>query len=137
MPRKNYAQPDNLQKYLNWLKALKNASSTHWIVCQTKRDRDGLRMLGVRNVYYPLDPFVDFVDILSSANKPIILLYNTDRRSNQKYERLRGLLQQRKVKVNPRFRKILFVQKNRTVRGIINEIHRLAGSDRVHKGLSV
>lgn len=130
MPRKNTARLSNLEKYNNWIKTLRNASKKHLIVCQHKRDKTALKTLGCKNVVHEFQPFVDFVDWIAATGKPVVLLYNTDRNSNAKAEKLLTTLRQHGVKVNPRFRKLLYVEPNRTVSGVLKAIARLAGTER-------
>ncbi len=135
MSRKSFTSVGSLDKYLNWLKVLKNASKKHLIVCQTKRDRDVMKSFGCKNVVYPLKPEIDFVDFISAADKPVILLYNIGPANNKKCEKMCSLLQQNGVKVNTRFRKLLFSQNTQSVSAVFKAIHKLAGTERVHASL--
>lgn len=128
MGRNDHAKLSDLEKYISWIEKLKNASKTHVIVCQTKRDATVLEIFGCKNVMFPKGKEQDFVYKIVKKKKPVVLLYNTDRKSNEKHERLRSILQEYGVEVNSRFRKLLFTEKNRTVSGVLNMMHRLAGS---------
>ena len=135
MPRKNYSKVGDIDKLIHWMQHIKNASKKHLIVCQHKKDRDVLKSLKCKNVVYPMDPVEDFVDAIIYTEKPVILLYDGDRNSNTKYAKIKSLLQQRGVKINSGFRKIIFLQKGRTFSGLLKDLHRMAGSERVHAGL--
>jgi 5S rRNA maturation endonuclease (ribonuclease M5) len=133
--RNNYSKVGDIDKLIHWMQHIKNASKKHLIVCQTKKGRDILKSLKCKNVVYPMDPIEDFVDAITYAEKPVILLYDGDRKSNEKCIRIKSLLQQRGVKVNMGFRKIIFLLKDRTFAGMLKDLHRQAGSERVHSGL--
>lgn len=136
MPRRTKPQGKiNLDKIMNWWKALKNASKNNIIITQHKRDKEALLRLNCLNVIYALKPIEDFVDMVYTLQKPVILLFDADRKGNKAAEKLKSLLQQRKVKVNMRFRKLLYESKDRTIAGIWKTIKRNAGSIRVQKDL--
>ncbi|MEM3154722.1 MAG: hypothetical protein QW165_04120, partial [Candidatus Woesearchaeota archaeon] len=137
MARKNYSKVGDIDKLIHWMQHIKRASRKFTIVCQHKKGRDILRSLKCKNVVYSLEPLEDFADLVSGYNRPVILLYDGDRKSNQKCIKLKSLLQQRGVKVNMGFRKIIFLLKDRTFAGILKDLHRQAGSERVHSGLPV
>ncbi|RMD58195.1 hypothetical protein D6825_01640, partial [Candidatus Woesearchaeota archaeon] len=130
MARHNHPHPSKLDKIFNWLEKLNHASKTHAIVCEHKKARDILKESKMKNVYYPLEPLEDFVDLLAGLEKPIILLYDPNAKSNRKCEKLKALLQQRKVRVNTRFRKLLYTTQMDTA-GLLKHIRRLAGSPRI------
>lgn len=137
MPRKNYSTIGELDKLMHWIQHLRNASKKYLIVTQHKKDRDVLKSFKCKNVVYPMEPYVDFVDAIIVSGKPVVLLFNVDRQSNSKCEKLRAILQQNGVKVNTGFRKILFVEKTDTVSGLLKMIHQMAGGERIHSGLPV
>jgi hypothetical protein len=84
---------------------------------------------------YPLEPVEDFVDMVASYERPAILLYNGDRNSNAKYMKIKSLLQQRGVKINSGFRKIVFAQKSRTFSSLLKDLAALSGSERVRSSM--
>ncbi|MBW3016151.1 hypothetical protein KY309_00895 [Candidatus Woesearchaeota archaeon] len=126
-----------LDKLMHWIDHVKKASKKYMIVCQNKKVRDILRSFKCKNVLYVMEPLVDFVDLVVWTEKPVILLFDGDRNSNKKCVKLKSLLQQRGVKVNMGFRKIIFLQKDRTFAGLLKTIKSLAGSERVRRGLPV
>jgi len=133
--RNNSSKVGDIDKLLHWMKHIKNASKKYLIICQHKKDRDVLKSLKCKNVVYPMDPVEDFVDAIIYTEKPVILLYDGDRKSNQKCIKIKSLLQQHGVKVNMGFRKIIFLLQDRTFAGLLKDLHRQAGSERVHSGL--
>lgn len=137
MPRIASSSVGDLDKLVHWMAHVKKASKKFMIVCQHKKVRDVLRSFKCRNVLYMMEPLVDFVDLVVWTEKPVILLFDGDRNSNSKFMKLKSLLQQRGVKVNTGFRKIIFLQKDRTFAGLMKTVHQLAGSERVHAGLPV
>ena len=137
VPRKNFSTIGNVDKIVHWMDHLRKASKKFTIVCQHKKDRDFLKSFKCKNVVYPLEPVEDFIDIVVSMERPVILLYDGDRNSNSKYMKIKSLLQQHGVKINSGFRKIIFTQKARTFSGLLKYLHQLAGTERIHAGLPV
>ncbi len=137
MPRNITSKVGNLDKLVHWMQHIKRASRKCMVVAQHKKDRDVLKSLGCKNVVYYKEPEADFIQSLVDREKECILLFDGDRPSNVKCERMRSELQQQGVKVNTRFRKIIFTQKAKTFSGLLKHIHMVAGSERVHSGLPV
>ena len=125
----------DLDKLMNWWSALRNASKKNVIIVQHKRDRDALLRLNCLNVIYVFKPMEDFVDMVWMMQKPVIILYDGTRPADKAAQKLKSLLQQRKVKVNTRFMKLVYEMKDRTVAGVWKTIKRNAGSIRVQKDL--
>ncbi len=137
MPRNITSKVGNLDKLVHWAQHVARASKKCMIVAQHKKDRDVLKTLGCKNVVYPKEPESDFIQSLVDKEKECILLFNGDRQSNAKCEKLRAKLQQQGVKVNTRFRKIIFTQSEKTFSGLLKHLHKIAGGERVHLGLPV
>jgi 5S rRNA maturation endonuclease (ribonuclease M5) len=137
MPRNITSKVGELDKLVHWMQHVKNASKKCMVVTQHKKDRDVLKSLGCKNVVYPKEPEADFILSLVDREKECILLFDADRQSNSKCQKLRAKLEQQGLKVNTRFRKILFTEKSKTMSGILKYVHQLAGSERKHAGLPV
>jgi len=135
MPRRSYSTIGEVDKLVHWMDHIRKASKKFTIVCQNKKVRDVLRSLECRNIVYPLEPVEDFVDMVASYERPVILLYDGDRNSNAKYMKMKSLLQQHGVKINSGFRKIIFAQKSRTFGGLLKDLATLSGSERVRSSL--
>lgn len=123
----------SLDKWISWLEHLRDASKTRIVVCQHKKECDLLKDLGCENVVYVTEPEYDFIQKLVDSGKECLLLFDTDRNSNKKCQLLRSKLEHRGVKVSTRFRKIFYTIPCRAVEGVWKYLHRLIGSDRVHK----
>ncbi len=137
MPRNITSKVGELDKLVHWMQHVQKASKKCMVVAQNKKERDVLKSLGCKNVVYPTQPDTDFVQRLVDSEKECILLFDGDRKSNSKCQKLRGVLEQQGVKVNTRFRKIIFTEKTKSFAGILKYVHQLAGSERVHSGLPV
>ncbi|VVB80828.1 Uncharacterised protein [uncultured archaeon] len=137
MPRMLTSKVGDIDKLVHWMDHVRKASKKFLIVCQHKKDRDFMRSLKCKNVLYVMEPMVDFVDLVVWTEKPVILLFDGDRNSNSKFMKLKSFLQQRGVKVNTGFRKIIFTMPCRSFSGLLKYLHQLAGSERVHSGLPV
>ena len=123
MPRKVHkTHSRGLDKLQNWLKTLTNASKDRIVIVEHKRDAERISFLGVKNVnwYRSREPEYKMVERLQKANKECILLFDTDRPSNSKCEKLKALLQQNGVKVNTRFRKVIFTSEFNELSGLIS-----------------
>jgi len=133
--RTNPKNIPDLDKIINWWKTLKKASLKNIIIVQRKRDSKALLNLRCKNVIYETKPLEDFIEKVYNKQKPVILLYDGTRPGDKAAEKIKSLLQQRKIKVNTRFRKLLYTFKDRTIAGIWKTIKRNAGSIRVQKEL--
>lgn len=137
MPRNVTSKVGKLDKLVHWMDHVRKASKKCMVVTQHKKDRDVMKSLGCKNVVYWKEPEVDFIQSLVDTEKECILLFDGDRPSNSKCEKLRAKLQQNGVKVNTRFRKIIFTESAKTFSGLLKHVHQVAGSERVHLGLPV
>ncbi len=135
MPRRSYSTIGDVDKLVHWMDHIRKASKKFTIVCQNKKVRDVLRSLKCKNIVYPLEPVEDFVDMVASYERPVILLYDGDRHSNTKYMKMKSLLQQHGVKINSGFRKIIFTQKSRNFGGFLKNLSVVSGSERVRSSL--
>jgi len=135
MPRILSSKVGRIDKLIHWMQHVKHASKKCMVVVQHKKARDFLKSFGCKNVVYPIKPESDFIQKLIDKEKECILLFDGDRNSNSKCQKLRAKLESQGVKVNTRFRKIIFTEKTKTFSGLLKYIHAEAGSDRVHKGL--
>lgn len=107
-----------LDKMMDWLSHLRKASADRIVLVQNKADADKLSELGVRNLVFYAEPEFKLIERIAESGKECILLFDTDRPSNERAERLRSLLQEHGVKVNTRFRKVLFSTELKDVAGI-------------------
>lgn len=137
MPRNITSKVGRLDKLVHWMDHVRKASKKCMVVAQHKSDRDMLKSVGCKNVVYYKEPEADFIQSLVDKEKECILLFNGDRPSNAKCQRIRSELEQQGVKVNTRFRKIIFTESAKTFSGLLKHIHQLAGGERVHLGLPV
>ena len=127
----------SLDKWTNWLKNLRNASGNKMIVCQHKKAYDVLKALGCKNVTYVTEPEYDFIQKLIDFGKECLLLFDTDRNSNVKCQKLRSKLEHRGIKVSTRFRKVFFTAQSKSISGLLKYLHRVIGSERVHRSAPV
>ena len=104
-------------KILNWLRTLKNASKTRVVLVEHKSDADMLADLGIKNILWYLEPEYKLIDQL--VGKECILLFDVDRKSNSKCEKVKAVLEQNGIKVTTRFRKMLFTTEFKEVGGIL------------------
>ena len=127
MPRKVHkthvrTKGRELDKLQSWLRTLTNASKERIVFVEHKRDAEILHFLGVQNIIWhkPREPEYKLLDRLQKENKECLLLFDTDRPSNSKCEKLKALLQQNGIKTNTRFRKVLFTTEFKELSGIIS-----------------
>ena len=137
MPRNITSKVGRIDKLVHWMDHVRKASKKCMVVAQHKKDRDFLKSLGCKNVVYYKEPEVDFIQSLVDTEKECILLFNGDRPSNKKCQRIRSELEQQGVKVNTRFRKIIFTEKTKSFSGLLKYVHQRAGTERIHAGLPV
>jgi len=108
-----------LEKFISWIKHLRNASEDRIVLVQHKQDMEKLLELGVKNIVYLTEPHYKAVEQIAEKGKECVLLFNVDKRSDELCERIRAELMENGVKVNTRFRKLLLTTELREIRGIL------------------
>ncbi len=109
-------QPDKLH---DWLQHLTNASKNCCVLVQHKHDADVLSSLGVNNVIWHADGEPDYNVLDRIGDKECILLFDADRPSNERCERIKQVLEENGIKTNTRFRKVLFTTEFKEVGAIL------------------
>ena len=132
-PQTQAEEPMDL--YPNWLDNLRRASEFATVFVQHKHDADVLKSLDIKNVYYYQEPEFKIIEAIVEMGKECILLFDVNRPSNELCERMKSELEQRGVKVNPRFRKVLFTAQFKELGGLLKFLHtHVADSPRKHEG---
>ncbi len=108
-----------LEKFISWIKHLRNASRDRIILVQQKQDMKKLMELGVKNIIYLTEPRYKVVEQIAAKGKECVLLFNVNKRSDELCERTRAELMENGVKVNTRFRKLLLTTKLKEIKGIL------------------
>ncbi|MBW2974065.1 hypothetical protein KY346_06785 [Candidatus Woesearchaeota archaeon] len=131
MPRRANPRPTRraegkMDLYTNWLQNIKNASVGRIILVKTKKAKEILTDLRVRNViaYTDMRPDYKLFDYLHKKKKEVILLFGADRPNNALCEKLRGRMLQEKIKVSTRFRKPLFKDDMKDMAGLLKFLHK-------------
>ncbi len=106
------------EKLQDWVHHLINASKDCIVLVEHKHDADALSDVGVQDVMWhdEREPGYKLLDRI--GDKQCILLFDVDRPSNEKCERLKQLLEENGIKTNTRFRKMLFTTEFKEVGGI-------------------
>lgn len=124
-----------LDMYLEWIEKLKRASKSRIVLVKHKSDADVLQSLGVKNLIYYTEPEEDLIQRIVGMKKECLLLIDADRPNNELSERIESRLQQEGIKVNTRFRKILFLSPFRELSGLLAYVHKhLTDTPRKHFG---
>lgn len=132
-PRQRRKGTASTSVYLDWIEHLADASKTRTVIVAHKRDADVLKSLGVRNVYYPIEPYFRFLDSIIKIKRECILLFDATRPGNSVSERVGSDLNQHGIKTNTRFRKLLFTSANKELGGLLKFIHQqVMGAERKH-----
>lgn len=107
------------EKIQEWIKHLANASKSRVVLVEHKKDADVLSCLGVSHVYWYVnkEPAYKLLDRIGQAE--CILLFDVDRKSNAKCEKIKALLQEHGYVVNTRFRKFLFTIELKELGGLL------------------
>jgi len=110
-------------KIQEWVKHLANASKDRIVLVEHKKDAGVLSCLGISHVYWCMDkePVYKLLDRLGQAE--CILLFDADRKSNAKCEKIKALLQEHRYIVNTRFRKFLFTIELKELGGLLKYIN--------------
>ena len=126
---------EEIDLYASWLEKLKTGSENRITLVQHKHDADMLTGLGVKNVIFYREPEEDFIEEVAGQGKEVILLFDANRPSNELAARVESKLQQRKVSVNPRFRKLLLTSKFKELGGLLSFLHKdVYDTPRKHEG---
>ncbi|MEM4282587.1 MAG: hypothetical protein QXU88_01155 [Candidatus Woesearchaeota archaeon] len=140
MARKRKPQPkgeEEIHKFTEWLQHLANASRDRIVLVQHKSDADILSSLQIKNVYFYTKPEFGLLSKIIESGKECILIFDVNKNSNKLAERIKSELQQRGVKVNTRFRKILFTSKFKELSGILTYLHeQVAETPRKHASVN-
>ena len=131
MPRRNNSMPTRraegkLDLYTNLLQNIKNASVGRIVLVKTKKAKEILQALRVKNViaYTDFRPEYKLFDYFHRKKKEVILLFGADRPNNALCEKLRGRMLQEKIKVSTRFRKPLFADDMKDMAGLLTFLYK-------------
>ncbi len=122
-PRTRRKGTESTDVYADWVQHVCNASKKSAVVVQHKRDAVVLKAMGVKNVYYVQEPYFKFLDALTNLKRECILLFDATHAGNVVCERIKSDLQHHGIKVNTRFRKILFTSANKELGGFLKFLH--------------
>ncbi len=124
MGKKPIKGESELDKFHSWIEHLKNASKTKIILVEGKNDQRALTSFGIKNIIYLKEPLYKVVESIAEENKECILLMDLDAEGRKLHARILNDLQANGVKVNTRFRKLLFATKIRNIEAIPRYIER-------------
>lgn len=124
MVKKQPRGESELDKFHSWIENLKNASETKVILVEGKNDKKALESFEIKNVYSLRGALFQTVEKIASLGKECILLVDLDAEGRKLHARLLTDLQANGVKVNTKFRKLLFATKIRTIEAIPKHIER-------------
>ena len=131
MPRRNNPRPTRraegkLDLYTNWLQNIRNASVGRIVLVKTKKAKEILTLLRVKNViaHTEMRPDYKLFDYLHKKKKEVIMLFGADRPNNSLCEKLRGRMLQEKIKVSTRFRKPLFADDMKDIAGLLKFLYK-------------
>ena len=124
MVKKQLKNEEELDKLNSWVENLKEASETKTILVEGKNDKKALEIFDIKNVFYLKGPLFKNVETIASKSKECILLMDLDAEGRKLHAKLLTDLQANGVKVNTRFRKLLFAKKIRTIEAIPKHIER-------------
>lgn len=124
MGKKQPKGETELDKFHSWIEHLKNASETKVILVEGKNDKKALESFKIKNIIYLKDSLYKVVEDIAETGKQCILLVDLDAEGRKLHARLLSDLQANGVKVNTRFRKLLFTTRIRTIEAIPKYIER-------------
>ena len=124
MGKKQNPGVTELDKFHSWIEHLKNASKTKVILVEGKNDKKALESFKIKNIIYLKDSLYKVVEDIAETGKECILLVDLDAEGRKLHARLLNDLQANGVKVNTRFRKLLFTTRIRTIEAIPKYIER-------------
>ncbi len=135
-PRSRRKGSADVDVYADWISHIRRASKNCAVVVSHKAEADILGQFKVQHVYYVQEPYFKFIDALVKLNKECILLFDATHKGNVECERVASDLLQHGIKVNTRFRKMLFTSANKELGGLLTFIHKhIAITPRTHEAL--
>lgn len=124
MGKKQPRCESELDRFRSWIENLKTASETKVILVEGKNDKKALESFEIKNVYSLRGALFQTVEKIASLGKDCILLMDLDAEGRKLHAKLLTGLQANGVKVNNKFRKLLFATKIRTIETIPKYIER-------------
>lgn len=124
MGKKQNPGVTELDKFHNWIESLKNASKTKTILVEGKKDQRALESFKIKNILTLREPLFQVVENIADSGKECILLMDLDAEGRKLHAKLLSELQANGVKVNTRFRKLLFATRIRNIEAIPRYIER-------------
>ena len=118
MSKKQSPGVTELDKFHNWIESLKNASKTKVILVEGKKDQRALEYFKIKSILTLREPLFETVEKIATTGKECILLMDLDAEGRKLHARLLSDLQANGVKVNTRFRKLLFGTRVRNIEAI-------------------
>ncbi|MEM4240263.1 MAG: hypothetical protein QXK08_03665 [Candidatus Woesearchaeota archaeon] len=135
-PRSRRKGSADVDIYAGWISHIRSASKNSAVVVGHKKEADILAGFGVKHVYYLKEPYFRFIETLMKLNKECILLFDATHSGNVDCERVASDLLQHGIKVNTRFRKMLFTSACKELGGLLAFIHKhIAITPRTHEAL--
>lgn len=124
MGKKQPRNESELDKFNSWIENLKKASETKVILVEGRKDKKALESFEIKNVYCLRGALFQTVEKIASLGKGCILLMDLDAEGRKLHAKLLSDLQKNGVKVDVRFRKLLFATEIRTIEAIPKHIER-------------
>ena len=124
MVKKQPRYESELDKFHSWIENLKKASETKVILVEGKNDKKALESFEIKKVYCLRGALFQTVEKIASLGKDCILLMDLDAEGRKLHAKLLSDLQKNGVKVDVRFRRLLFATKIRTIEAIPKHIER-------------
>lgn len=124
MAKKQPKNVSELDKFNSWIENLKKASETKVILVEGRNDKKALESFEIKNVYCLRGALFQTVEKIASLGKDCILLMDLDTEGRKLHAKLLSDLQKNGVKVDVRFRKLLFATEIRTIEAIPKHIER-------------
>ncbi len=135
-PRSRRKGSADVDVYSDWISHIRRASGDSAVVVGHKKEADILKGFNIKHVYCLQEPYFRFIDSLVQLRKECILLFDATHAGNVVCERVASDLLQHGIKVNTRFRKMLFTSASKELGGLLAFIHKhIAISPRTHEAL--
>ncbi|MEM4245533.1 MAG: toprim domain-containing protein [Candidatus Nanoarchaeia archaeon] len=97
----------NSEKIINWINGLKNSGKL--VIVEGEKDKLALSKLGIKNVVaISRKPLFSFVEEISKKHMEIVILTDLDSEGRRLYSTLRRDFQKNGIRVDRKFREILF-----------------------------
>ena len=124
MPTRKPLRESELDKFRQWIEHLRIKSKEIPVVVESEREKRVLETLKISNIHILSAPLENFAEEFAKNNKECILLFDTDKRGQELYTKVKAELEQQHIKIDQRFEQFIFHIPLKRIEGIFTYFHK-------------